>query len=144
MADALAILGLVSNIVTFVEFGSKVVIGAKQIRDSGKGTPQELSELEKIVEDVRRSNSEATNHLSNGCTSPDARRITAMVDDCEKICNQLRVLIKKLATRDKSILESGRVAFQALWRKKDIQDLRDRLNALDERIRHNIQFAFQE
>ncbi|KAF3001351.1 hypothetical protein E8E13_006193 [Curvularia kusanoi] len=145
MAEALAVIGLVSSMVTFVDFGSKVVNGAKRIRDSGEGALEDLEELAKIVEDVRRFNREAQIQLRNGHRpSSDVIRITEMVAECEKICDRIRILIQKLAVRDSSILETGRVALQAIRKKKDIQDLRTRLDALDKRIRSNIQHIFQE
>jgi len=52
MAEVLAIIGLVSNILSFIDFGIKFASGTRNVRDSAHGTTTEVRELELIVEDV--------------------------------------------------------------------------------------------
>jgi len=56
MAESLALLGLASNILSFIEFGHRVVKETQCVRDSLHGTTVEAHELELIVEDVEKSN----------------------------------------------------------------------------------------
>ncbi len=49
----MSIIGLISGIVTFVDFGFKTVSGTKHVRDSLQGTTAEVSELDPIVAEVQ-------------------------------------------------------------------------------------------
>ena len=145
MADPISMIGLVSGIITFVDFGLKMVSRAKQIRNSGKGTIQELGEPNRIVEDVQGLNGKVKDQISRGqkpCNDED--RILEMVVDCEVSYDQLRILMSKLAVRSSSVFETSRVTIQAILKKNDIHDLQIRLDALDKHIRANIQYLLHE
>lgn len=145
MADPVTIIGLVSSIITFVEFGFKVAGGAKQILESGDGTTQELAELDSIIENIRRSNSEVQAQISVcNKSSSDEKNVLKMVNQCEALTSELRKLITKLTARNSSIIEVGRVAWTATWKKNDIGRLKSRLIALQEQIKATVQDAFQE
>ena len=50
MADPVSVVGLISSVITFVDFGLKVVSESKKIRDSAsKGTSDEISELDNYI-----------------------------------------------------------------------------------------------
>lgn len=101
MADPISVIGLVSGIITFVDFGFKVVSRANQIRESGKGTIQEVDELNTIVQDVRRLNIKVKDQIPSGQKpSDDEECILKMVDDCETLCDQLHTIVSKLAVRN--------------------------------------------
>jgi hypothetical protein len=145
MADPITIIGLVSGIITFVDFGFKIVNGAKQIRDSGKGTTQELAELDSIVGNIQTFNKLVKSQIPMDQTlSDDEQRITHMVNDCEILCAQLNVLMSKLTTRNSSFLGSVRVASKSAFKKSEIQDLKRRLESLSQQIGITLQHALQE
>ncbi|KAI4694174.1 uncharacterized protein J4E84_002756 [Alternaria hordeiaustralica] len=66
MAEALAIIGLVSNIISFIDFGIKFASGARNVRDSVHGTTAEVRELELIVEDVKRYHERVKKQQASG------------------------------------------------------------------------------
>ena len=132
MAEALAIVGLASNIISFVDFGFKVASEARNVRDSLHGTTAEVRELELIVDEVSRYR-----RLTN-----DEERILEMAGQCERVANDLRKAIKKLHMRKgrSKTLESSRVVFQGWWKQKDhIAVLLRRLDSLDQRLRRHIE-----
>lgn len=147
MADPITIIGLVSSIITFVEFGLKVVSGTKNVRDSAHGTTAEVHELDLILEDVRRSNDLVKKQQSSGSgLSDDELHTLAMVAECDKLVGQLRKTINTLKIRAgarSKTLESARVFTQSFLKKSDVQTLRSRLDGLDERIRTNVENIMQ-
>ena len=146
MAEALAIIGLVSNIISFIDYGIKLVSGSRLARDSLHGTTTEIHELELIVEDVQRLNAEVLRQKSSRELSKDELHILDMVTECDRLANELRGVVNKLKMRDgvlSKTLESGRVAMRGLWKKREIEDLRRRLTDLDYRIRNSVRDALQ-
>ena len=91
MNDPITIIGLVSGIITFVDYGFKVVSGTKNLHDSVRGTTAEVHELDLILEEVRSSNNLARQQHSSGQKlSSGESNILAMVEQCEKLASALR------------------------------------------------------
>ena len=142
MAEALAIVGLVSNIISFIGFGLKVASGARNVRDSLHGTTADLHELQLIVADVRKFNNQVRQQRSSGHRlSKHEINILAMVKECDNVAHELQQAIEKLKVRSwrSKTLESGRIAFQTIRKQKYIDALRTRLDSLDQRVRSNIE-----
>jgi hypothetical protein len=148
MADPITIISLVASILTFVDFGLKVVSGTRNVRDSAHGTTTEIRELDLIVEDVRSSNDLVKKQQWSGRKlSKDEQLILAMVAECENLVGELEKTIRKLKVRAdvrSKTLESARVFTQSFLKQGDIQALRTRLEKLDERVRRNIENAMQK
>lgn len=145
MADPITIIGLVSGIITFVDFGYKVVNGAKQLRDSGQGATQEIAELNSVVGNIRTFNKLVKDQIpTNQKLSDDEQRTTRMVDDCEILCGQLSALMSKLTIRNSSLLGSMLIASKSVLKKGEIQDLKRRLESLSQQIGITLQHALQE
>lgn len=148
MTETLAIIGLASNIISFIDFSLKLFSGIGIIRDSLHGTTPEIRELDLIVDDVHRLNAGVIGQKSAGQTlSKDELRILAMANEWENLATEIRKVIKDLRVRHDArskTLESGRVVIQLLWKRGDIERLRNRLEDLDQRIRLNIKYALDE
>ena len=148
MADPITIIGLVASIITFADFGLKVVSGSRNVRDSAHGTTAEVRELDLIVEDVRSSYDLVKKQQSSYLKlSKDETNILDMVLECENLVGELRKVINRLKIRADArskTLESARVFTQSFFKQGDIQSLRTRLDKLDERIRRNIENAMQK
>ncbi|KAI2631192.1 hypothetical protein GGS21DRAFT_168574 [Xylaria nigripes] len=148
MPDPATIIGLVSGIISFIDFGLKVVSEAKHVRDSAHGTTAEIHELDLIIDDVRCSNDQVKRQQSSRAElSRDEARILAMVTECEKLVGELRQAINKVKKRDGArfkTLESARVAFHSLLKQDEIQILRSRLDNLDRQISKNVESLLQK
>ena len=82
MAEVAA-LGLVTNIITFIDFGLKLISGVRSVRE---GATPEIHELDLIVADVRSSNTQVTNLKNSGAKlSNDEVRILSLVGECERV-----------------------------------------------------------
>jgi len=147
MADPISIIGLVAGIVTFVDFGFKVISGSKSVRRSVDGMTPGISELDHCIKHIQSLNeSIVRRRISGQAISEDEARIMSMVQESERLHSQLHQAINKLKVRAgarSKTLESGRVTLQSLWNHRDLQDLGKKLMSLDENIRSNIRFALQ-
>jgi hypothetical protein len=146
MAEALALLGLASNIISFIDFGLKIASGARSVRESVYGTTAEVRELDVILEDVRSYNDRVLQLKASGQKLSDHEmRILAMVRECEKVAEELNKALFDLKVRHgrSKMLESGRVAVRVVWGQKNIDALRLRLEQLDQRIRLNVEHILQ-
>lgn len=69
-----------------------------------------------------------------------------MIQNCDKIADQLRDLSKKLSKRPEArsrTADNFRLAINFMVKKKEIDDLRERLMALDSMIKSYIRKALQ-
>ena len=142
MAEALAIIGLVSNIISLIDIGLKIASGTRDVRHSLHGTTADIHELDLVAADVQRYNDQVKQQKASGQNLSDhEQQILAMVGECDTLVIELRKAIKTLKIRDgrSKTLESGRVAFQTLWKQKEIDGLRGWLDSLDQRIRCNVE-----
>ncbi|PHH91795.1 hypothetical protein CDD83_10291 [Cordyceps sp. RAO-2017] len=148
MAEALAIVGLASSIIAFIEFGIKIVSTTKSIRDSLSDTTSDLHELELIVENVQKLNNKVLLDKRGGRKlSQHEVHISKMAAECDLVAEKLLDVLKHLKVRDGArsrTLESSRIAIQALWKRNDVEDLRRRLTELDRRIRQDVRRTLQQ
>jgi hypothetical protein len=101
MADPIAIIGLVAGVVTFVDFGFKVVSGSRGVRNSLSGTTAEVGEPDLIIEDIRASHDRIKSGTKGDQKlSDDENRILLMVKESESLYVQLRHTISKLEVRE--------------------------------------------
>ena len=124
MADPISILGLVAGIITFVDFGYKVISGSKSARDSIQGRTPDVARLNKIVQEIRLMNAALVSQISGQRKpSPLEKHVIEMVQESEKLNLQLHKEIEKLTMRSETRfkhLESGRVALQSIRSHKSL------------------------
>jgi hypothetical protein len=147
MADPITILGLVASVITFVDFGYKVISGSNSVRSSVKGMTVDVTRLDDVVEEIRRLNNSVTAQLAGRSKLTKLEEhVLDMVREAELVNTRLRREIKKLTMRTDprfKHLESGRVAIQSLWSHKDLQILGKELVLLDQRIQNGLQMILQ-
>ncbi|KAI4621947.1 hypothetical protein J4E80_004322 [Alternaria sp. BMP 0032] len=136
MAEALAIIGLVSNVLSFIDFGTKFVSGTRNVRDSLYGTTAEVRELELIVEHVEKYHEQVERQQASGQRlSVHEQRILDMVRQCRAISGELHKAIKRLHVREgrsKTIEKEVKKAQGALAMNYDakLDQIRDEILAL--------------
>lgn len=148
MADPSALIGLVSSVITFIDFGLKIVSEIKNVRDSKHGTTAEAHELRMIIDHIRQLNDQVKGqHLSRQSLSPDESRMLDMVVECENLAIKLLHTINTLKMRDEirsKTLESARVAVRSYLKRDEIKALRSRLGYLNKHIREYLGGALQQ
>ena len=147
MADPIAIIGLAASIITFIDFGTKIVSAAISLRDSPDGTIPEAEELNLIIQDIRSLSSGIQDKMPAKAMSEDERRILLMVSKCNELSAELMRILDKLKIRDQSwsrTVEAVRVTLQVAWKKKDVESLQRRLRDLERSLRGSLNRALQQ
>ncbi|KAI1362569.1 hypothetical protein F5Y08DRAFT_311690 [Xylaria arbuscula] len=132
------IAGLISSIITFIDFGFKVVAGAKDVRNSAQGMTAEVRELERIIRDAQHYNDLVkTQRASGQWFSDDELDVLGMVAECEELVRKLRELTSTLKTRTNArfrTLESTRILARTFLKEKEIKSLRSQLDEMAAQI----------
>jgi hypothetical protein len=142
MAEAITVLGLASNIITFIDFGAKVVAATKAVRKSVHGTTPQIDELRNIVHHVRARNASILkSEMADATPSRNESRILEMAAECENLASQMQGLIEGLGTESGKPLSKWE-SFGAGWyqyRKRDeIEEMKQRLVSLEGRLRADL------
>jgi hypothetical protein len=137
----LAVISLVSNIISFIEFGSKLAAVTQDVRQSRHGMAVEVEELTHILSNIRSSGARVWAMQIPGhrplCTPEE--NILKLVDLCEHLACRIQPILDKLRKRPDAswkTYEDVRVAFRTLMERKELQDLCKRLRYMDERVRY--------
>ena len=146
MLDPLTAISLSSAVVSFVDFGSKVVSGTRDIYKSGKGTLQENDEIEIITTEVTRLNDRILScrpslpsSLPNDLSQND-ESLRELAASCKIIADDLLDILQELKVRgsaDRNRKWSSfrkAVASQTPWNKDKVQSLEKRLQRIHEQI----------
>lgn len=152
--EAMAGLGLASNVVQFVQFVSELVSTSMEIADSIDGTSQRIIELDKCYTKLSALSSGLQRTSSNATSNADSclRRLTAsltsltqesddelqshirsledLARDCKVLCEQLLDTVRKLQLDGPRCrpLKSFLVALKTIWSSKKIQSIEERLD----------------
>jgi hypothetical protein len=141
-----AALGLAANIITFIDFGFRVVSQARNVRDSFHGTTAEARELDLILQDVEKLNEAVLNHQNTRKKlTQDEERLLEMARECKKLATQLRESLNPLKMRDgrSKSMESMRVVISSFLHERSIMSLQKRPETLETRVRSNLASALQ-
>ncbi|KAI0451778.1 hypothetical protein F5B21DRAFT_486120 [Xylaria acuta] len=151
--EALAALGLASNIVQFLDFTWRLVSATGEIRNSASGATERVIELDKIF--VRLSafcsdflkrpdaadNDDEAKRVQLLFSNPESdlqrqiiiqshtKSLQALTTDCIALCQQLLAVTSKLQARGGSChrFRSFKTALRTLWDEKKMTDLEERL-----------------
>ncbi|KAI1411986.1 hypothetical protein F5Y13DRAFT_200321 [Hypoxylon sp. FL1857] len=134
--DALAALGLVGNIITFVDFSWKLVAGARQIYESAS----EISDNGQSLEVIATSIIELSNAIVTNYAIPDDLR--KLSTECHKVAEDLLEVISQLKRKGKHRRwESFVAALKEVWKHGEIDGLVERLQRLQSQLVVQIQFT---
>lgn len=133
--DPLSAFGLVTNILTFVEFSSKLVAESRAIYKSAEGASGNNRALESIATPITEKNGQ----LVSSPTYP--RELLALCGECNKVANDILAAIKKLSVEGKnSGWESFKAALKEVWNQSKIDTLEERLQQLQMHLIIQMQF----
>ncbi|KAF4827484.1 hypothetical protein CGCTS75_v008096 [Colletotrichum tropicale] len=125
--DPLTALGLVANIVPFIEIAAKVIKTAKEIHDSESGGLNDNINLEKYATQLNQ-------HYSNllAPDSPDLigddKELCILAAECQKLADDLLDVLERIKPADRSSKwQSLKSAAKNLWRATDKEMLEKRL-----------------
>jgi N-terminal domain on NACHT_NTPase and P-loop NTPases len=125
MAEALAIVGLVSSIVQFVDFSSKIVHRLNEFHASLDEVPESFRdikiELPLLVDTLERTKKQT----EDGCFSKNTQEaICSVIKGCQLQIERLNdVLEETLPTKGDSSWRRGKKAFSSIVQEKKVQQI---------------------
>src|SRR5271154_780791 len=127
MAEALAIVGLASSIVQFVDFSTKIIHRLDEFQSKVGEVPQTFRDLKiqlPLLRDaLKRTKAEAEAGLIDADTQ---RSVLDVVEGCRLQVQQLdKILIKTLPTPGDSRWKRGMKAVSSVGQEKDVREIID-------------------
>ncbi|KAF2501406.1 hypothetical protein BU16DRAFT_569487 [Lophium mytilinum] len=153
MAEAFIVLGIAANIAQFVSHGIKLISEGKDVYKANHGTSDEHHELEIIIEDIKTLVEEAKSKTKNGSEelprplSNDEKALRKLAEACEPLADKLLEILEDLkVAKDARFrgLATVRQTLRGVGKRRDIQELQQRLLGIDERLRSRISSMLQK
>src|SRR3984957_14151021 len=125
MAEALAVIGLVSAIVQFVEFSSKIIERLNEFQSSIDEVPQTFRDLKIQLPLLRETLKKTKTHAEAGFIDTDIQTaILNVVKGCQEQVELLdNILVKTLPVTGDSRIRRGVKAFSSVGQEKDVQKI---------------------
>ena len=120
--DALAVVGLASNVIQFFEFTAQLCVRIKQIGTSASGLPKELEkqadQLSYLLEELTQlPEGPALNHK--------------LWQQCHSDAQELDMLLKRFEGGSKrGLLKNTKLAYHSIRQKPEIEKVRDALSVI--------------
>lgn len=131
-------LGLAANIVQFVDFGSKLLERANEIRNSTSGQLEEYTELETITKSLANASRDfdlsVARNKNRQLTSNDAN-IQTICHDSQVVADKLLDALNKLKSQGKNRKWTSVVhALKSIWGQEEIDSLKRRLDGFRQQL----------
>jgi hypothetical protein len=141
--DPLTAIGLVSNIVAFIDLGTKLLKGAREVRASLPGTTEENRSREVLVDEIKAFSSKLLAPDDTGFVGRD-KQLCNLAEECRILSTQLIELLGKIKARDpKSKRESVWLSVKNRYYEKDRQDLEQRLDSCQTQLGLQLNFLIR-
>lgn len=97
--DPLTAIGLVSNILSFIDFSARLIKSAKEAHDSQHGVLEENRSREAVVREMQRM---STRMLVSGSSekADDNSSLSVLATECRQLSTQLISLLEKIKPKD--------------------------------------------
>ncbi|KAI8654291.1 NACHT domain-containing protein [Fusarium sp. Ph1] len=115
--DPVSAIGLASTIITFIDLGSKLLKGAKEIRDSANDS-LEKNESREVIAEAMTEFVAKLKTPEPAQISPEQQKLCDLAVKCNDLSQRILELLNKIKPKNKKPLHVYRAAFQA-WRKED-------------------------
>jgi hypothetical protein len=129
--ETLAAIGLVGNIVQFVDFSEKLVSKSVQLYRSYDGALAENIDIETATNNLLILNEK----LKDNATIVGDAQLQRLCLSCQNAGNELLVTLNKVKVKDRQqVWESVRKALRSVWSKDKIKGLEQRLTKFKEEL----------
>jgi len=132
--DAFTVIGLAGNIVQFVDFSWKLIVGCRAIYKSSEGASAENLALNVIANDIVKLSSAIS-------TSSHDKQLDPLAKECMNISKELLNALGKLTAKgQRTVWTSFQIALKEVWKKGKIEDIYSRLVKVQAQLVVHIQF----
>jgi hypothetical protein len=151
--DPLSALSLAGNVVQLIDFGSKLLSGARELYKSPSGTLAAHHELELVTTDLSALVIKLRKSFDQGggieSADQDAtiqrRSFEQICDEAVKVAEELVQRLDKLKVKDGKLrtLRSLQHAVETAWSRQEKEDLKKRLLSLKDALETRVLFAIR-
>ncbi|KAH7084003.1 hypothetical protein FB567DRAFT_530403 [Paraphoma chrysanthemicola] len=143
MLDPLSTLGLVANVVQFIDFTIKIIAKANDIHQSASGSLVEHDDLSKVTEDITTLSTKLQDSLivtgTSGCLTNDDQALYDLSKGCFEVSQELIHALHTLQRNGKSSrFRSVRQALKTVWSKDEIKLLERRVGLYKDELNFRI------
>lgn len=133
--DPFAVIGLASNIVSFLDFGFKLVSTAKSIRASSSGASVDNDDLSFRTQQLQRLVLNLRGPQPFDSLSVEERSLLQVAAQCVGVSADLEKLLDKLKARNpKSKRQAFRAALHNWWREDEKEALEQKLGSCRQQL----------
>jgi hypothetical protein len=133
--EALAIVGLVGNIVQFVDFSGKLISKSTELYRSSEGALAENIDTETVTNHLVLLNSK----LKDAATATGDSALENLCKSCNTAAEKLLAALDKIKVKgEQRKWKSARKALKSVWSKEEIGELERRLSKLREELNSHI------
>lgn len=124
--DAVTIIGLVSNIIPFIDLGSKFVKEVREIYNSASGATEDALSHGLIAWEMRKFANDLV--PSGQAVNKKDKAIFGLAEECKCVAEDILILLDKIKLKESSSsFRIVRSAIKGLWYEKDTSNLQDKL-----------------
>lgn len=139
--DPLTSISLVANVAAFVDFGFKIVSAAREVQSSTSGTTATNVNAEVLTINFRTVVANIKGSRLAGNSQLDEARLAALVDECERLSDELLGLLDSLRARKPG---SKRHVFVIALRNMMKRGEKEALEARLDRCRNQLQLEIAQ
>lgn len=118
--------GLVSSIITFVDFSWTIVRGTYDVYHSASGATEENVHIGNVIEDLR----DVTGKISTDMHGQDEQEkaLLKLGQQCHSLSSDLANILRKLTTKRRSGLQSLNIMLRSLIKANEVREIEKRLS----------------
>lgn len=117
--------GLVSSIITFVDFSWTIVRGTYDIHSSTTGATEENVHIGNVLQDLQAVTGKMRRDIPG--QNVHEKALLELESQCRGLSNDLAAILQKLTTRRRSGLQSLNVMLRSLIKEKEVREIQKRL-----------------
>lgn len=122
--EALAAVGLASNVLQFIDVGYKVLSASKEMYGAGNEMSRSNKDIESISREMKRLSLDLSSHVPTSQPTEDEQALLRLTTECERWSDDMLALLSRLGNRNPN---SKFEALRAAWRNHKMQHERNRL-----------------
>ena len=136
MAEAIAVVGVLSSVLQLFEFTTKIALGAHKLVSSGQHATPENGEITKLATEYEKLGKTSLDQVQASNQTPEEQTIFRLGSECQSVSQALLDQMKKLSLDpnikgSRRILEGTRKAAGAITKRKEIERNKAHLQALN-------------
>lgn len=117
--------GLVSSIITFVDFSWSIVRGTYDVYRSPSGATEENVHILNVIEDLRDVTGKVRTDMPGQGKHEQA--LLELGQQCHELSNNLAEILRKLTTKRRSGLQSLNIMLRSLIKEQEVREIEKRL-----------------